>query len=102
MAYGVNKLDVSWARKHFPENMSWSDIIQAVEDEAVKILVSEEEDGDAVWATEYFATTRDEAHAGDCGECRIWLRAPISCDACIYDEYMAKAWEKLKKEYREP
>lgn len=96
MAYNVSTLNVAWARKHFPVTMSWQAIIDTVEAEAVNILVAEDGHDSRDWAAGYFPLIRNLAHSGDCSECRSWMRAPITCDACVYDEYMAKAWESLK------
>jgi hypothetical protein len=63
-------------------------------------LIAENEDGSTSieWATMYIKTISNLVHAGDCNVCRSWLKAPITCHACVYDEFMLKAWNQMGKE----
>jgi hypothetical protein len=97
MAYGVEKLDLSWAVGRYGDG-SWNAVIEHAEKVAIE-LMADDEDGDALdWAKGFLLEARHKPHAGDCRECRSWLTVPITCDACVYDKYMTKAWAKMKTE----
>jgi len=52
--------------------------------------------------TTYLRKAAHERHAGDCRVCPSWLVAAVTCSACVYDEYVAKAWEALRIENGDP
>ena len=41
---------------------------------------------------------RMSGHRGDCHVAPSWLVAPMTCSACVYEEYVAKAFECLRIE----
>lgn len=73
---------------------STSAAIDAAEAIAVRILV-EEHDGSDAWAASYIPRVRTLPHMGDCPHARAWMRGPVTCDACVYDELMTKAWKDI-------
>lgn len=90
------QLDLTWIRG---KTGNWGNTIREIELIAAEIMVREgrELDPPDVACTLEFATTYIEKagwapHSGDCSVCRSWLTAPITCDACVYDKYMMKAW----------
>lgn len=89
----VLNLDLSWIRGKTP---NWGRTIAEVELIAAEIMAAEDSGGDLDWNIEFIKRAGQEPHEGDCGQCRKWLIAPVTCDACVYDEYMLKAWEKKR------
>jgi hypothetical protein len=61
-------------------------------------LLREDEESSPEWAESFMRHARDVIHQGDCPLARTWLRAPITCSACVYDEYMLKAWQQMRNE----
>lgn len=96
MAHDAHKLNLTSVRKAYPG--TWGDLVKVAEINAAQIMSDEMPDEYPFeQAREFLKMIRNEVHAGDCGEARSWLRAPITCDACIYDEYMVKAWKHMEK-----
>jgi hypothetical protein len=92
MSYDVNKTKIGWAIEKYG---SISKAIDEAEKMAVQIFKEEDEDEPSNWADTFFPSVRNDIHRGDCNEARSWLTGPITCHACVYDEYMSKAWERL-------
>ncbi len=89
MMVEVQNLDLRWIRG---KTGDWGATIAEIEKIAAEIMVKEEMGGDFEWCHNYVLRSAQQPHSGDCGICRSWLTAPITCDACVYDEYMLKAW----------
>ncbi len=89
----VSALDLRWIRG---KTKDWGATIREVELIAAEIMVKEGI-ADIDWTLGYLRRSGQEPHQGDCSICRSWLTAPITCDACVYDEYMLKAWEQKKQ-----
>lgn len=68
--------------------------ISAAERMAVLFLV-EDDDNSPEWATQYMQKAREERHLGDCAKARWWEQGPMTCLACVYDEFMERAWRDL-------
>lgn len=88
---GVAGLDLRWIRG---KTGDWSRTIAEVELIAAELMVAEQPAMGLDWCHNYVKRSGAEPHQGDCSVCRSWLTAPITCDACVYDEYMLKAWAK--------
>jgi hypothetical protein len=89
----VRTLDLSWIRGKTDD---WGKTIEEVELIAVEIMV-DEDIGSREWVSGYIPRVGRLPHGGDCSLCRSWLTAPITCDACVYDRYMLKAWNKKRE-----
>lgn len=92
------KLDLSWIRGKTP---NWSNTIAEVELIAAEIMLKEEKSWDQNkenldWMVNFIRNAGDGPHSGGCSICRSWLTAPMTCDACVYDKYMIKAWAKKR------
>lgn len=97
----VVNLDLRWIRG---KTENWSDTIREVEHIAAEMLAANEDEDETEtlcleFYQKYLERVRDATHSGDCGICRSWDTAPITCDACVYDEYMLKAWAKKKEQF---
>lgn len=46
----------------------------------------------------FISTVKIQRHSGDCRLAPSWLIAPITCGPCVYEEYVAKAFECLRIE----
>lgn len=95
----VVDLDLRWIRGKTP---NWSETIREVELIAAEIMLKEETtwdqgDGNLDWMLNFVREAGRTPHGGDCSQCRSWLTAPITCDACVYDEYMLKAWARKRE-----
>lgn len=90
----VETLDISWWVDHFD---SIDMAIDAAEKIAVDILM-EDSESSWDWAAATIRRERDKAHGGDCAKARSWMIAPITCMACVYDDAMLKAWQRLKSQ----
>jgi hypothetical protein len=88
-----SKLDLRWIRG---KTRDWTATIAEIEKIAAEIMV-EEDIGEWDFCFDLIQSAGKRPHAGDCGLCRSWLTAPITCDACVYDEYMLKAWAKKRE-----
>lgn len=101
MTETVQVLDLRWIRG---KTGDWGNTIREIELLAAEIMVKEGNELDPSdtgcsieWAAKYIRKAGQEPHQGDCHLCRSWLTAPITCDACVYDEYMLKAWAKKRE-----
>lgn len=92
----VRTLDLSWIRGKTDD---WRKTIEEVELIAAEMLAKDESDESLDWARRYLSHAGTIPHGGDCGLCRSWDTAPITCGACVYDEYMLRAWAKKRREY---
>jgi hypothetical protein len=80
--------------------------LDMAESVAIYILAQQEarwEDGETTaehlpFYQNYIRQSRQSAHAGDCPIAPAWLVAPITCDACVYADYVALAFEWLRVE----
>lgn len=96
----VTDLDLNWIRGKTP---NWSNTIAEVELIAAEIMLKEEKSWDQNnkanldWMVNFIRDAGSGPHSGGCNICRSWLTAPMTCDACIYDEYMLKAWAKKRE-----
>ena len=99
----VTNLDLSWAVRKYGDG-SWNAVISHAEQIAAEIFAEDEarpnefKEGWVKWALKYFEDVRHMAHYGDCDIARSWMFAPWTCDACVYDEYMVKAFAKMKQD----
>lgn len=89
----ISKIDLRWIRGKTP---NWGRTIAEVELIAAEIMIAEEDGTGLDWHHHFIIEAGRQPHSGDCSQCRSWLTGPITCDACVYDEYMAKAWEKKR------
>ena len=95
----VADLDLRWIRG---KTGDWSATIREVELIAAELMLKHEkgwkQDAENLeWFLNFVREAGQLPHAGDCRICRSWLTAPITCDACVYDEYMLKAWAKKRE-----
>lgn len=94
---------VRWAIEHYGRMGS---AIEAAEAVAVWLLASNEAQSElGETGTEYESYYRkfvqrakQSRHWGDCPVAPSWLVAPITCEACVYEEYVTKALECLRIE----
>lgn len=50
----------------------------------------------------FITRERMSGHGGDCYVAPSWLVGPVTCSACVYEEYVAKAFECLRIENSDP
>lgn len=93
MSPKVETLDLSWAIGKYGDG-SMEAIITHAEKIAVDLLM----EYDPGHSREFVETQLDRScrHFGDCKKARSWEQPPMTCDACIYDEFILKAFEKMK------
>jgi hypothetical protein len=94
MTTDVANLDLGWIRG---KTWNWQRTIDEVELIAAEILQKDQEDGSIEWSLGFIQRAGKMPHNGDCGLCRSWLTAPITCEPCVYDEFMLKAWEQKRQ-----
>jgi hypothetical protein len=87
------RLDLSWAVGKYGDG-TWDAAIAEAESNAIRLLC--EDDSSEQWASDYIRRAARSPHAGDCSIAPVWHRAPITCDACVYEEYMLKAWARMR------
>jgi hypothetical protein len=95
----VQNLDLRWIRGKTDD---WSKTIRQVELLAAELMLKDEktwkpDDENLEWCINFIHEAGQLPHGGDCPVCRAWLTAPITCDACVYDEYMLKAWAQKRE-----
>ena len=94
MPDAVRTLDLSWIRG---KTKDWTATVREVELIAAEIAMNDDEGSSIDWYVDFIRIAGCLPHGGDCGLCRSWDTAPITCDACVYDEYMLKAWAKKRE-----
>lgn len=88
----VQSLDLGWIA---PGYGSVRLALEVAEQTAARLL-SEDGDGSLEWAESFIRAASKERHFGDCPYARSWERGPATCSACVYDEFMLKAWKRLE------
>lgn len=99
MTESVQNLDLRWIRG---KTGDWWKTIREIELIAAELMLKDEkawkqDDENLEWCINFIRGAGERPHGGDCSVCRSWLTAPITCDACIYDEYMLKAWAQKRE-----
>ena len=90
----VRNVRIGWAIKHYG---GIGPAVDAVQKRATELLRTDQ-DSSPEWAESFMAKVATERHMGDCGLARSWEVGPVTCSACIYDEFMLLAWQELQKE----
>ncbi len=85
---------IAWAAEHFGGLRS---AIVAAKYKAIELYATDKNKS-VESAMTFILWAGKQIHFGDCDLARSWDVGPKSCSACVYDDYMMRAWQALELE----